>query len=112
MYLSFTDALLEADVQSILKREFPKIPFQIKETKSQIKVIIYVVPFKQRGQGKATLFMKRIIELGKMYQKDVTLTASDGYLDSEGDMSLKQLKDWYKKLGFKNTKGNNFVYEV
>ncbi len=112
MYYSFKDALLESSVDTILKREFPRVPFKIKETKTQINLIVYVVPYKKRGQGKGTEFINRIIELGEQLQKDVILTASDGYLDSEGDMSLKQLKDWYKKLGFKNTKDNNFVYEV
>jgi len=69
-----------------------------------------VVPYKERRQGKATEFIKRVQELAKQYQKSITLVADDGYLTSKGDMSLKQLKTWYTKLGFKNTKGDEFTY--
>ena len=107
MYMSFKEVLLESSVEQILKNEFD-LPFKIKETKTEIQLIIFVVPFKQRQKGKATEFINRVIELGKMYNKNIVLTASDGYLDPEdGDMNLKDLKNWYKKLGFVKNKDNS-----
>ena len=112
MYLSFKDALLETSVEAILQREF-KLPFKLNETKTQIELIIFVVPYKERKSGKATEFVNRVIELGKMANKDIVLTATDGYLNSEGDMNLKQLKSWYKKLGFERQTGKfDHIYKV
>ncbi len=110
MYLSFKDALLESSIENLLRREFPKVPFQIKETSKNVHIVIYVIPYKDRQKGKGTQFIGRIQELAKQYQKSVTLVADDGYLDSEGDMTLKQLKAWYTKMGFKNTQGDKFTY--
>jgi len=112
MYLSFKDALLETSVEAILRREF-KLPFKLKETKNQIELIIFVVPYKERKSGKATEFVNRIIELGKMANKDIVLNADDGYLDSDGDMTLEQLRNWYKKLGFERQTGKfDHIYRV
>ncbi len=105
MYMSFKDALLETAVEAILKREF-KHPFKINETSKEIQLIIFVIPYKERQNGKATEFINRVIELGKMKNKNVVLTISDGYLTSKDDMSLEQLAKWYKKLGFVKNKNN------
>jgi len=111
MYLNFHQVLLESTVEDTIRREFPGIPLQIKETKSQIQLIIFVIPFKQRRQGKATEFINRLQELAKQDGKDLVLTADDGYLDpDDGDMNLKQLQDFYKKMGFvKNSGGSEFT---
>ncbi len=112
--MSFKDALLETSVEAILKREF-KLPFKLNETSTEIQLIIFVVPYKERKNGKATEFVNRIIELGEMRNKNVVLTIFDGYLDSKGDMTLEQLTKWYKKLGFVKNKNNaefSHVYKV
>ena len=106
MYTSFKDALLEASTEAILRREFPGIPLQLKETQKEIQLIIFVVPFKQRRQGKATEFINRIKELAKMVDKNIVLNADDGYLDpDDGDMNLDQLRKFYKKMGFERQTG-------
>ncbi len=111
--MSFKEALLESSVEQILRTEFD-LPFKMKETKTEIQLIVFVVPFKQRQKGKATEFVKRVIELGEMYNKNIVLTADDGYLDpDDGDMNLEELRKWYKKLGFVTQKKKfDHIYKV
>jgi archaellum biogenesis ATPase FlaH len=105
MYLSFHQALLESTVEQIIKTEFPGVPCKIKETKTEIQLIIFVIPFKERRKGKATEFINRLQELAEIENKNIVLTADDGYLTDEQDMNLEQLRAWYKKLGFKRQTG-------
>jgi hypothetical protein len=106
MHLSFQQALLESTVEQTIKREFPGVPLQIKETKDEIQLIVFVIPYKQRRKGKATEFINRLQELAKLENKNLVLTVDDGYLDpDDGDMNLEQLRAWYKKLGFTRQSG-------
>ncbi len=107
MYTSFKHVLLESTIEDTIRREFPGIPLQIKETSNTIQLIVFVVPYKERRKGVATEFINRLKELADQEGKDVILTPSDGYLTSDGDMNLTQLKSFYKKMGFVKNTGNS-----
>ncbi len=114
MYTDFRSMLLESSIEKILKTEFKNIPFKMEENDDFIDLVIFVIPYKERRKGKGTEFMKRIIELGEQEGKDIRLTPDDGYLTDDEDMSLSDLKSFYKKLGFKEKKSGKFdyIYEV
>ncbi len=109
MYLSFADMLLESSIKAILKREFPDIRFVMSEYPKEKYAVLQVVlvQYDQRKQGKATEFMKRLIELADQYEMDIFLTPDDGY-SGKGDMNKSQLTKWYKKLGFKKKDKSDF----
>ena len=88
-----------AGIESTLKREFKEVPFKMIEKDDYIELIIFVVKFKERNKGIGTSFMKRLIELANLYQKDIYLTPDDSY-GEETDMNKSQLTKWYNKLGF------------
>jgi hypothetical protein len=106
MYLNFKHALLESTTEDIMKREFPNIPCKIKDTPKEIQLIIFVVPFRERQKGKGTEFINRLKEIADLENRNIVLNADDGYLDpDDGDMNLTQLRNWYKKLGFRRQSG-------
>jgi len=107
MYESFRQALLESSVKTILKREFPEIRFHMTENSDFITLDIIVVQYKERKQGKANEFMRRLIELAKQEQKDIFLTPDDSYAEKNG-MNKSKLTKWYKKLGFKPKEKSDF----
>jgi len=114
---TFTDFLTEGKISNILLKEFPRTEtiFNIDEKQNKIILNVIVVPYKIRKQGNGTKFMKRLIELAKEKNKDLYLNISEMYAD-EGDPHFNELYNWYKKLGFKETKNfklnKEMVYKI
>jgi predicted GNAT family acetyltransferase len=114
--LTFNDFINET-VTGQLSKEFPKSEaiFNIDEKPNKIILNIVLVPFKERNKGKGKKFMNRLIEIAKEKNKDIILYASGAYAE-DTDMQVEDLVQWYKRLGFKETKdfklNKEMVYKV
>ena len=102
----FSIGVNEADINTTLRKEFPKVIFQLigpsegfDNEQDYYRLQMILVPYEQRKQGIATKFMKRMLKLMKENKYDVFLTPDDGYQEP-GEMSKSQLVKFYKKLGF------------
>ena len=111
MYNFKQEILEQTNIESILRTEFPNVRFNMNTKKDSLELLILVVQFKERKQGIATKFMKRLIELAKKNHKKIYLTPDDSY-STEGDMNLEQIKNFYEKLGFKKDLKSNFTHSI
>jgi GNAT superfamily N-acetyltransferase len=114
--LTFNDYLNESLVYK-LNKEFPKpgYIFRIHDRGKDLYLDIILVPYKDRGKGKGTKFLKRLIELAKEEGKDIYLNVSDMYAEDD-NLKGDDLVNFYKKFGFKPTKNfklnKEMVYKV
>jgi predicted GNAT family acetyltransferase len=110
----FNQLLEGKDLKIVLRKEFPDVIFQIlgpydpmDHENGWYRLQMIVVPYKLRGQGLATKFMKRFIELAKKEKNDISLTPDDSYQEP-GEMTKKDLEKWYKSLGFEKKHKDDF----
>ena len=100
------------DIKSTLTREFPTVIAQLlgpsrNSDGDYYRLQMLVVPFKERQQGLATRYMKRLVELAKSEDKDIFLSPSAEYQEP-GAMTKGQITQWYKTFGFEKKRKDDF----
>lgn len=106
--MTFKSVIENTSIEYILRKEFPDIVFNANESDTMFELNILIVKYKERHKGKGSKFMKRLLELAREKNKTIALRPDDSYAEKD-DMNTKQLKDWYKKLGFIERKYKNFT---
>ena len=89
------------------RNNFPDVDTYISETDDAVNISKIIVDEAKRNQGIGTKAMQDIIDYADSVGKRIELTPS-----SDFGGNLNKLKDFYKKLGFKENKGRNKDYEI
>lgn len=108
---SFKSLMEGTSIERELRKEFPHVIFNSNEDESKFELNVIVVPFKERNKGIGTEFMKRFVQLGKKFKKNLHLTPDDTYSE-KGEMNKQQLTKWYESFGFKKHEVNGFTHSI
>ena len=106
--MTYIEYITESTVEAKLSKEFKNtVRFKLSESPDKVYLMIFVVPYKDRGNGIGTKFMKSLIKYAKELNKNIYLTPDDSYAEKE-DMNKIQLTKWYKSLGFEKKRKDDF----
>lgn len=111
----FSQKLIEGtDIISVLKKKYPTVISRVSGPRPAFDgengyyvLSMMIVPFKEREKGLATKYILEFIKLAKKETLDIFLTPDDGYQEKDG-MTKNDLIKWYKKLGFKKKRKDDF----
>jgi len=104
--MNFKQLLEGKNISIIMKKKYPNVitqiigPFSPEYGENGYFILqMILVKYNDRQKGLGTKYMNDLINEAKKQKLDIFLSPSDDYQEPE-EMNLKDITNWYKKLGF------------